>query len=98
MKKNVRTINKNSDLIFMNNNIGINMNSIEEKKDEDKSRKQSIGVNTSKHDEKRKNITKNVRNIKSKVNMTTKPYSDLFKKYFIFFEENKHSKKKPKSL
>ena len=98
MKKNERTINKNSDLIFLNDNIGINMNPIEEKKDEDKFRKQSIGVNTSKNDEKRKNKTKNIRNIKSKVKITTKPYSDLFKKYFIFFEENKHSMKKPKSL
>ena len=98
MKKNERTINKNSDLIFLNDNIRINLNSIEEKKDEDKFRTQSIGVNTSKHDKKRKTITKNIKNIKSKVNMTTKPYSDLFKKYFIFFEENKHSMKKPKSL
>jgi hypothetical protein len=32
MKKNERTFNKNSDLIFLKDNIGIKMNSAEEKK------------------------------------------------------------------
>ena len=98
MKKNERTFNKNSDLIFLKDNIGINMNSTEKKEEEDKFRKQSVGVNTSKNDEKIKIKAKTMKNIKSKVNMTTKPYSYLFKKYFIFYEEKKHSMKKPKSL
>ena len=98
MKKNERTFNKNSDLIFLKDNIGINMNSTEEKKEEDKFRKQSVGVNTSKNDEKIKNKAKTIKNIKSKANMNIKPYSYLFKKYFIFYEEKKHSMKKPKSL
>ena len=98
MKKNERTFNKNSDLIFLKDNIGINMNSTEKKEEEDKFRKQSVGVNTSKNDEKIKNKAKTIKNIKSKANMNIKPYSYLFKKYFIFYEEKKHSMKKPKSL
>jgi hypothetical protein len=69
MKKNARAFNKNSDLIFLKNNIGINLNTIEENKDEEKFRKQSIGINTSELSENIKLKTKKVTKIKSKVNI-----------------------------
>ena len=97
MKKNERTNNKNSDLIFLKNNIGFNMNEMEEK-EEDNNKKLSIGVNTSKQDEKRKYKPKTITNIKSKANITTKPYTELFKKYFISYEENKKPIMSPHSL
>ena len=97
MKKNARAFNKNSDLIFLKNNIGINLNTIEENKDEEKFRKQSIGINTSELSENIKLKTKKVTKIKPKVNII-KPYTELFKKYFISYEENKKTLNNPEPL
>ena len=97
MKKNARTFNKNSDLIFLKNNIGINLNTIEENKDYEKFRKQSIGINTSKLSENKKIKTKKVTEIKQKPNII-KPYTELFKKYIISYEENKKILNNPEPL
>ena len=90
MSKNEKRIHKNADIIFLNNNLGININAFQDEKGEEeekKDKKQSIGINTSKYFLDNKKIkNQKIINIKSKVN-TTKPYSDLFKKYIISYQQ-----------
>ena len=101
MRKSQRTKNKNADIIFLNDNIGFNINGLNTNIYEDKLARQSIGVNTSNHyDMNKKAIPKkekqirNQNNIKQKVGLT-KPYSALFKKYVISYEENKKKVNNP---
>ena len=94
--RNEKTENKNADIIFLDNNIGINI--ITKKINEERQRRASIGINTSDHYEyKRKPKRKTRQNIisfKPKIN-NAKPYSGLFKKYIISYEQMNKIKKNP---
>ena len=96
--RNEKSENKNADIIFLDNNIGININTINQKINQEKLRRQSIGINTSEQNEyikkpKRK-IRQNIISFKPKV-YNVKPYSGLFKKYIISYEEMSKIQKKP---
>ena len=92
--RNERSINKNTDIIFLNDNIGININALNIEKNEEKLRRQSVGVNTSKNYENKKIKKQKIINFKPKI-YNPKPYSDLFKKYIIAYEENNKIKNNP---
>jgi hypothetical protein len=49
--RNEKSENKNADIIFLDNNIGININTINQKINQEKLRRQSIGINTSEQNE-----------------------------------------------
>ena len=97
MSKNEKRIKKNADIIFLNNNLGVNINAFQDEKDEDKFRKQSIGINTSKYLDNKIIKNKKMINIKSRANMT-KPYSTLFKRYIISYEQNNKDKINQESI
>lgn len=90
--RNNRKNNKNADIIFLDNNIGININTMDLMQKEDKLRKYSIGVNTSEQSENKKGNKQKIISFKPKI-YYTKPYSDLFKKYIIAYDENNKIKK-----
>ena len=96
--RNEKTENKNADIIFLDNDIGININTITQKINEERQRRSSIGINTSDHYEyKRKPKRKTRQNIisfKPKI-YNAKPYSGLFKKYIISYEQMNKIKKNP---
>jgi len=97
-QKNEKRLHKNADIIFLNNNLGININTFQDEKEEEKVKKQSIGINTSKYYLESKKIkNQKMLIIKPKVN-TTKPYSNLFKKYIISYEQIKKDKINQESL
>jgi len=97
-QKNEKRLHKNADIIFLNNNLGININTFQDEKEEEKVKKKSIGINTSKYYLESKKIkNQKMLIIKPKVN-TTKPYSNLFKKYIISYEQIKKDKINQESL
>ena len=92
--KNEKIENKNSDIIFLNKNIAPNLNSINQINNENELRRQSIGINTSNHYENKRRKKKSIDYIKPKI-FNTKPYSALFKKYFISYDDINKVKTKP---
>ena len=92
--KNEKIENKNSDIIFLNKHIPPNVNTINQINNESNLRRQSIGINTSNHYENKRRKKKSIDYIKPKI-FNTKPYSALFKKYFISYDDINKVKAKP---
>ena len=89
MPNNKPSQKRKVDTIFLNTNIGFKMNTINKVQKDIFKKRQSIGINTSEHQDTKKNtsISDNQKD-KSNNKYMTKPYSELFKKYIISYDKN----------